>query len=248
MSTVLDTIAKLQRLAQNAAAAPGEVEAALGRIAHLMATHGITDDALRAHLSHDERGNVHVDWKAVDRRMIVAGGQRLNRWQAWTVGACSQVCGCRYYTSGANVWAYGLAADLAVLVELHRYAWERGEAAHKAWCKSVFTQRNSIEGRSWRDGYCKGLFDAAENARALLASSSEPLQLQCNASGGALVIVPAGALVAAKAGALTQYASQVLHLRSSRRSFSSSGRGDSNAYAAGRATGASTNLGNRGLK
>lgn len=48
MSTpILDTIAKLQALAQNAAATPGEVEAALGRIAHLQRLHGFTDEHWR---------------------------------------------------------------------------------------------------------------------------------------------------------------------------------------------------------
>lgn len=239
MHDVLDKIRKLLNLAQNAAATPGEVEAALNRAAHLQAVHGLTDEAVRRHVTQQADGTTRIDAAAVVERELWTG-KRVGRWEAWTGSAAARSVNCKTYHRSyprCSIMCYGLPQDVAVAVELFTWAMQQGERLQRKYAVEACTTPRSPIGRSWRDGFCRGLHDSVERAQAAARASVE---LIAEPSNGTMALVPitVGALTVAKARAVDVYAKTRLNLTGGTRYRATGG----SSYDDGRATGAAQSL------
>lgn len=239
---ILERIRKLLRLAQDAAATAGEAEAALGRVAHLQRTHGITDEQIRQHVHHDQTSGLRIDPEAIREETLHEAG-RLGRWDVWTASACAQAVGCKIYLSGGykrRVVAYGLAQDIAVAKALFDFAIRAGERAQVAYCRERDLPRSSHDAKAFRDGFCGGLYEAARKATEAAKAEQTPVAVGTNGSaGGALVLVPSNDVAHATATAVAIYAKTRLNLRSGGSRYSMRG-GD--GYSAGHSAGKATSL------
>lgn len=254
---VLDTIRKLAALAGDTAAAPGEVEAALGRMAALAAKHSLSDADIRRACATMNGTAEAPHWTAADcAETVLWQGGRMNRHASWIARACAKAAGCGYYLSRgaqARVVAYGLPADLAVVDALFYYAWREKERCTKAYARDVLAQRRAeavvssatVDRQSFRDGFCVGLIEAAERAAEESASSTEKRTVAAAQGPGTALVVTVGQLVAARKNAVEAYHRQ-LGLRRGRRAFRRVRGGD--AHAAGRAAGSRVSLSRRVIR
>lgn len=251
----LDKIRKLLAVAQDAGATPGEAEAALGRAAHLQRLAGLTDEQVRRHVTRDagNRGGINIDPAAV-RQETLYEFSRIGRWQAWTASACTKAVGCATYHTRGRIVAYGLPTDLAVARELFSFAMLAGEKATRVWAVEHATTASSPAAKSFRDGFCRGLHDAA--GRACEAARRDETPVDVAIGGGAadlaagsyaLVPVTSAALVVATAHAVATYRATKLNLRSGG-GYSGRAGGSCSAAEAGRAAGARTSLGRGALR
>jgi Protein of unknown function (DUF2786) len=235
---VLDKIQKLLAVARNEAATPGEVEAAMNRAAHLQRLHRISDAQLGRHILRDGKGGIDIGVGAVVQKELLRA-KRVNRWQAWTAGACAMAVGAKtYHTSGyeRRIVLYGLPADVAVAEDLFNFAWEQGARQQKQWAKDNDVPLSSRDSKSWRDGFCTGLYAAAKRAVAEATADQTPVADTGNTM--ALVPVSVGAVLAATQRAVATYSRDVLHLSAGQGYQVANGSG----YAEGRAAGAATSL------
>ena len=173
MSDALEQIRKLLRLANNAGATQGEVQAALGRAAHLAAKHNISDVEIeRATRADGSEGvRIHVDPEDMDRQ-VIWGARSLSRWDKWILGAIAKASGTGAYigwhAGQPALWLYGLPADIAVGAELFAFARAMMSKCCRSWAKEQresglqWVQGNCRETRSYKDGFCSGLHESAK--------------------------------------------------------------------------------------
>jgi hypothetical protein len=241
MTAVLETIRKLLALANDEGAAPGEVEAALGRAAHLQRQHGLTDEQISRHVHRDVDG-LHIGREAVAKRQLF-GGSRIGRHDAWIAYACALAVCCRTYIShggadahAARITAFGLPEDVAVAAELFAFAKSAMAKAVQAYCKQKGINRSHPDAKAFADGFCLGLREAAK--RALAAAQNDTEEVAVRTDTGTALVVVSNALVTAKLAAVSAYETD-LCLRRGRRYRARGGDG----YNAGHDAGAATSLG-----
>lgn len=252
-SKIIETIRKLTKLANDSAATPGEIEAALGRASHLMSKHGITDAEVEAIVDDEGNASVNIDQSHIKRREMHRASN-LARWDWALLEACARAVDCRTYKAptgygnGARLYAYGLETDLAVCAELFAFARSALRKAVRRYCKEQrevygrhWVQSNTVEGRSFKDGFCLGLRKAADAAKGEQSKSLEPAQVTMN---GCTALVPVSGIVEAKRTAL-----QIWHnSRKWGKSRSRSVQRDGESYGAGYEKGKATSLGRNSIQ
>jgi hypothetical protein len=196
---ILEKIRKLLAVATNDAATPGEVEAALNRIAHLQQTYGISDEEISKIVTKDKDNNVHIDPKNVVNETLYTSG-RLTRWPTWTGQAVSLASSCKMYTSHTNLKIVGLPIDVAVARELFRFCMDKGDAMQKTWADLNGQQRGGKPAKAWRDGYCQGLIEAGRKAYQESFTRNEKVNPE--SSSTALVVYSVGQMAIMKRDAI----------------------------------------------
>tara|TARA_R100001510_G_C7652578_1_gene210440 strand:- start:1480 stop:2229 length:750 start_codon:yes stop_codon:yes gene_type:complete len=195
MSGALEQIRKLLRLANNAGATEGEVQAALGRAAHLAAKHNISDvEIQRATRSDGTEGvRINVEQRDIVKRPVWVANN-LSRWDRQLIGAAADASNCGGYIGWHDgrpaLWLYGLPADVEVGRELLAFARETMSRCARRWAKAERTKGhtwvtgNCMEVRSYKDGFCRGLRESARQG----PPDGEQVQLT-NGDSTALVLV-----------------------------------------------------------
>ena len=195
MSDVLEQIKKLLKLANNAGATEGEVQAAMGRVQHLAAKLNISDvDIERATRSDGSEGaRINIKQSDLTKRPVWVANN-LTRWDRQMIAAAASASNCGCYIGWHNgqmaLWLYGLPADIEVGRELFAFARDSMSRCARRWAKeqrakgSTWVTGASMQVRSYKDGFVHGLRESAEQG----PPDGEQVQLG-QGEGMALVLV-----------------------------------------------------------
>lgn len=245
---ILDKIQKLFRLANNEAATEGEIQAALGRAAHLAAKHNISDVEIEKATRQDGTEGVRLKVRAED--MVdesIHSAAKVTRWDKilGQVVALATTTGCYIgWDRGFRaIRLYGLPADVAVARELFTFARRALFSCSKRWAKEqreegYQLQSGSVEIRTYKDGFCSGLYHSAQMEADKRRDDREERAELTVGECTALVVV--SDITEAKETALVARAATLGLKKSARRKIAFGGHG---AYEAGESAGRSTNLG-----
>ena len=237
-SGALEQIRKLLKLANDAGATDSEAQAALGRAKHLASKFTISAvEVERATRSDGTVGvRINIDPGKMVKRTIYSRSN-LTRWDKWLLSVAAKASNTGGYINFTGLVLYGLPEDVAVGEALYEFARSSMSKCARRWAKEQrnagrdWIQSNTVEVRSYKDGFCKGLFDA-------LKKPEPEDRVKLNA-GNQMALVLVSDLDKAKQGALEVY-KRGLGLGRGRRSRARthSERG----YLAGRDAGRSTSL------
>jgi len=241
MNATLEQIKKLLSLANDSAATAGEIQAAMGRVAHLAAKHNISDVEIEKATRADGSVGVRINVNPADMVDEVAHtASSMGRWDKWIGAAIEEATNagcyigwCRHEAKTA-IRFYGLPQDVAVAKELFKFARKAMAKAARQWKRDEGRQVRPVETRTFKDGFCRGLIQAAKE---VTPEEREKAEVQTEGST-ALVLVTD--LNEAKQAALVVKKKQ-LGLTTGRACGARSW-GGSDAHSAGRSAGRATNL------
>jgi len=237
---ILDRIGKLLALAEDEAATPGEVNAALKKIVLLQQKHGITEEGMRRHIHSQSDGSISFSVEAVVNEQLY-GSLKLTRWPTWCGIAASTAGGTKIYTSDSNIFVYGLPSDVAVTKILFQFCLNAMDKHRKHWCWNNGIALRNPKAKQYADGFCRGLMEAGKEAyrQSKVESSTAPVATN---TGTSLVLI--SNITRAKENALILYGREKLNLGRSGRSFPVK---EGEAYKTGYNTGKSVSLGRNSL-
>lgn len=246
--TILRKIRGLLKLANDAGATPAEAEAALGRVSHLKAQHGITDVQVEAAVNADTgEAELRFSKKDIIKKKAVHKA-KVTRWDWGVLQACAIATDCQTYKFGSGIlYVYGLPTDVAVCLELYEFGVSALRKSVRRWAKEQrechwnHVQSNDVLGRSFKDGFVNGLRGAASRAKREQEKSEEAVEVNLS---GSTALVPLTGVLTAKRTAVAAYKA-TLGLSKGRRSSVQRDRG---AFGDGQAAGARTSLGRGGIR
>jgi len=249
MSDVLEQIKKLLRLANNAGATEGEVQAAMGRVQHLASKFNISNVEIERATRADGTEGVRINVQQSDIvKTPVWVAKTLTRWDRNLIAAAAAASNTGCFIGWSNgrpaLWLYGLAQDVEVGRELLAFARDTLSKCARRWAKNeraegrTWVTGNCLEVRSYKDGFVHGLRESAKQG----PPDGEQMQLGDGATA-ALVLV--SDVVQAKKDALQVYKRESLRLGRARRSNVTS---DPTSRAAGYSKGRSTSLSRNAIK
>lgn len=241
MSDVLEQIKKLLRLANNAGATEGEVQAAMGRVQHLASKFNISNVEIERATRGDGTEGVRINVEQSDIvKEPVWVANSLTRWDRGLIAAAASASNTGGYIGWKDgrpaLWLYGLAQDVAVGRELLAFARDALSKCARRWAKNeraegrTWVTGNCLEVRSYKDGFVEGLRESAKQG----PPEGEQMQLGMGETA-ALVLV--SDVVQAKRDALQLYRRQSLRLGRARRATVKTHSGSRSAgYSKGRST------------
>lgn len=240
----LELIAKMLKLADDQGASDGEVQAALGRAAHLARKHNISD--IEVQKAREAAGADEFEIKIDPKTMVKRSAYEANSLTRWDKHLCSVAAkasdtGAYISTSIGyqSIIFYGLPADVAFAIEVYKACRDMLSKRARRWAKSqrdlgFDVNSRSLEVRSYKDGFVHGMFEVVSKEQE--QETDERVEIN---NGSQMALVPVADIAAAKKGALTAF-SRGLALKKSRRSRRDH---DPGAYRAGKRAGSSENLG-----
>lgn len=243
MEETLNKIKKLLILAQDKAATPGEVEAAMKAASRLQRSAGVTDEQIRKFVHSSIDGSIHIDIGAITKKILYVS-DKLTRWPTWCAMAAVKAVGAKLYLIKANIIAYGLASDCEVASKLFDFALSAMDKQRRSFCLNYGYKFGSPNSKTWADGFCRGLIEAANRASNTQEEETVPI---LSAERTALVVVSSNALEKAKENALVNWSNTNLNLKGTRASFSQS-KGEQAAFNHGFQKGSSTSLSRNTIK
>ena len=244
MNDAMETIRKLLRLANNPGATEGEVQAAMGRVQHLAALHNISSVEIERATRSDGTEGVRISVDAAD--MVQAPiwiARSLSRWDKWLLRAARSASNCGGFIGWKDgrpaLYVYGLPADVEVARELFAFMRDTLSTCARRWAKEQrasglpWVTGASVEVRSYKDGFCSGLIEAADKG-------GKPGEQMRIGHGDCTALVAVSDVVEAKRAALTCYRRQNLRLGRARRINVRTSC--SQSHSAGRRQGRQTNV------
>jgi hypothetical protein len=241
MNATLEQIKKLLSLANDSAATPGEIQAAMGRVAHLAAKHNISDVEIEKATRADGSVGVRINVNPADMvDEVVFTAANMGRWDKWLGSAIQEATNAGCYIGWCRTEAktairfYGLPQDVAVARELFAFARKSLSRAARQWKRDEGRQVRPVEVRTFKDGFCRGLIEAAK------ALTEEPTEKAEVATEGSTALVLVTDLNEAKQAALV-VKKRELGLTTGR-ACGARTWGGSDAHSAGTAAGRATNL------
>ncbi len=243
-STPIEQIKKLLALANCPGATAGDIQAAMGRVAHLAAKNNVSDVEIEKASRENGTEGVRISVNPKDMVDEVAfTASSMGRWDKWLGIAVENSCSVKCYIGWCRekgqtaIRFFGLPQDVAVAKELFAFARKSMGRCTRNYgkdCRSARVTWRPAQQRTFKDGFCMGLIEAAKE-RTLDASEKTEVEV---AGSTALVLV--SDIVEAKKGALVVKGRE-LGLTTGR---STGGRtyGGEDARSAGTAAGRATNL------
>jgi len=238
----IDQIKKLLALANCPGATAGEIQAAMGRVAHLAEKNNISDVEIEKASRQNGTEGVRISVNPKDMVDEVAfTASSMGRWDKWLGTAVQESCDARCYIGWDRTVAktairfYGLPQDVAVAKELFLFARSAISRAARQWKRDQLAQVSAAATREFKDGFCYGLIQAAKERDVDVEEKTE-----VDVAGStALVLITD--IKEAKKGALAIKSAE-LGLTTRGRRCGGRTYGGASARNAGNAAGRATNL------
>lgn len=240
---ILSQILKLMATANSPTANENEAAAAMGRIRHLMAKHGLDEAQVERATRADGSSGVRIHFdpdQMTDEQALEK--QNLTRWDKYLSGAVATACGCKSYSNWRGVHFYGVPQDVAVACVLYRELLKTMSTQARRWAKRqreehgrTAVNASHVATRTWKDGFCQGVYDAV---RATVDHGEEKMALPCANDPGTTALVLVEDVRQAKREALVAYRKKQLPtMRKARRSPGVRHSARASDFSDGKATG-----------